>query len=483
MPIDDLMRGLDELEDNQQKYHDGEQYFMGTTPEYFASARLARALLATGTQFRVRMAKVPVDAVANRLEIEAVTVTDSDELTNMVQNEVWDANNLLLESPAIHRKTAMFGDSYVIVWPGEEEGSVQVFYNSPYNVRVIYEEEDPQKKAFAIKCWDQDSDSNTETGLKRANLYYDDVIEKWVTKVGSKGDKEADWVEWEDDEDASWPVENPYGQVPVFHFRNDRPYGTPEHEAAYGPQDAINKIVTTQMGTIDYHGFPQRYALTDPNVESDEAADFGDDDLEAEDITGGTSSLKAGPGELWWLQGVKAAGQFAVADPNAFLLPLDRYIRMMATVTETPLHLFDPQGDVPSGESLRTAEAPLIKKVINRQQHLAATWSEVFEFSVKVLTGKDVAGLVDVRWAPPASIDDRDSWQTAQLKLTVGVPLHQVLLEQGYTEDQVEEWEREREQRQREMEAKMKMAPDDERDTEQEKQPEQKPEEAPRDAA
>lgn len=42
-----------------------------------------------------------------------------------------------------------------------------------------------------------------------------------------------------------------------------------------------------------------------------------------------------------------------------FLAPLEVYIRMMAQVTNTPLHYFDPQTYTrlpPSGESIRAAE-------------------------------------------------------------------------------------------------------------------------------
>jgi hypothetical protein len=47
---------------------------------------------------------------------------------------------------------------------------------------------------------------------------------------------------------------------------------------------------------------------------------------------------------------------------------------------------------------------------------------------------------VDVRWTSPASLDDLDGWRTAEIKLSLGVPAKQLLLEAGYTESQVTEW-------------------------------------------
>jgi hypothetical protein len=50
------------------------------------------------------------------------------------------------------------------------------------------------------------------------------------------------------------------------------------------------------------------------------------------------------------------------------------------------------------------------------------------------------AGVIDIRWAPADSVSDLVGWQTALLKLQSGVPLAQVLLETGYTVDQVDDW-------------------------------------------
>jgi hypothetical protein len=123
---------------------------------------------------------------------------------------------------------------------------------------------------------------------------------------------------------------------------------------------------------------------------------------------------------------------------------MEFYVRMGATITNTPLHYFDPTGDAPSGESLRTAEAPFIKKVENRKLSFGDTWREVFQFVLQLL-GHDKAKVV-VHWKPSASNDDQFSWQVAQLKQGAGVPVEQTLLENGYTATQVEEWEAEGQQ-------------------------------------
>jgi hypothetical protein len=433
--MSDLIDGLEELDEAREGYEEAEAYYKNTMLEHFVSPRMLRALMASDISYRVRLAKIPVDAVANRLEIASITVPKDAGATAEIER-IWTNNNLLMEMPNLLHKKTMFGDAYMVVWPGED--SVDMFYNSPLSMRIVYDSENRRRIKYAVKQWVIGDDE-----YQRANLYYADRIERYYTKPGAKGDKESDWlpfIEDDDDElDDGSIVENPYGRVPVFHYRNGTPYGTPEHEAAYGPQDAVNKLIITHLSTIDYQGFPQRYALAEPFAGSDDAAEFGDEDEDATSTRPGSqSTLKSGPGEVWWLDGIKGVGQFQVADPDAFLKPLDRMTRLMASVTETPLHYFDPMGDSPSGEALRAKDGPLVKRIINRRQYDAATVADMFQFAL-LQRGIEVP-KVDVRWTAPAVLDDLDGWRAMVIKEEMGVPRRQILLEAGYTESQVSEW-------------------------------------------
>lgn len=470
----DLMEGLQVLANSLPDYHRAEMYYEATNPEFFASIRLRRALERTGITFRFNMAKTPVDVMADRLEINAIQVA-GDEQADQILQRIWDQNMMELESTNIHRRAGEFGDAYLLVWPtvvdpdddvdqsglsAEEEQEesdldyqqIDMFYNSPKTTRVVYDIENPIRKKYAIKKWTLPA----QLGMKakpptRVNLYYPDRIEKYVTTPNSKGNNRRDWIEFRDEDDEEWPVSNPFGEIPVFHFRTGTPYGDPEHRAAYGPQDAINKLIITHAATIDYYGFPQRYLLSDPTHGSDELADFDtSDDINRFEDTGHDSTLRAGPGEVWWLNGVRQAGQFNPPDPQVFLQPLEIYIRMMAQVTSTPLHYFDPQTYTrlpPSGESIRAAEVPLLKKVRRRQVTYGRGWTEAMQFALKIATWEDDAGAgriaqpnIVIRWTPGATIDDLVGWQMMKMKQDLGVPPRQTLLEAGYEENQVDAW-------------------------------------------
>lgn len=452
--MSDLIDALTELREARADYEQARAYYEGQVEEQFPSAFMRRLLGRDGkTPFRVNLACRAVDAVMDRLEISGLTTGD-DELDQVLEERVWRANRLDLEAPQIHLATLMFGDSYAFVWPSEPvdhtddpepepdgeyddtgAAGVDVFYNSPLTVRILYEEENPRRKRLAVKSWMVGRDQ--QTARTRVNLYYPDRIEKYISKPGSKGDKDEDFEPYIDDStDRHGVVANPWGEIPVFHFRTSAPYGRPEHINAYGPQDALTKLVINQMAASDFAAFPQRYGLTEANATTDDDIDWGETDTE--DPEEKESSLVASPGSLWVLRNYKAVGEFAPADVENFLRPMSVYVRFMAATTSTPMRWFDPSGDVPSGESVRADDAPLVKKVNNRQRWIAATWGEVGTFSLKILGYENVP--VSVRWTPPQIISDLEGWQTILAKQDAGVPIRTTLLEAGYTDAEVTSW-------------------------------------------
>jgi hypothetical protein len=222
----------------------------------------------------------------------------------------------------------------------------------------------------------------------------------------------------------------------------------PEHVNAFGPQDAIHKLVVSHMASVDYNAFPQRWAIMDPDYDTSEAA-MGDEGEYAFSIdTGATldqgmdpkSQLTADPASVWFMKGIQSYGQFPVGDPTAFLTPFTQYIHAMAVITQTPMHFLDPIVSNVSGESLRVIEAPFAKKVRNRQLSFGATWRDVFRFVLK-LKGQPKPADVQVHWVPAATVNDLSTLQGQMIKQQLGVPVRQILEEQGYTPEQLDSWQ------------------------------------------
>jgi hypothetical protein len=433
----DLHTATQALANADPGYRKAQGYYCGDIPEVFASVRLRRAMRVTGIAFQFNFARLPVDARSERIQISTVTATPDS--ANTALEELWKSNKLNLVSRQIQRRALELGDGYAMVWPDPDDESgntVDICYNSPRSVRVFYDPERPLKKTFAVKQWSVDPNTI------RADLYYPDRIEKYI-RIG-KGAKAA-WTQYVDEPGDEWPYENPFGEIPFFHFRTDDPYGEPCHKGFYGPQDAIHKLIISHMAGVDYQAFPQRYALVHPDSDTSEPASADEDEFAFANDTGATSpdtegrsQFQADPGSVWFMQGIQGVGQFDVASPANFTDPMLTYLRFGAQITNTPIHRIDPTGDAPSGESLRTSEAPFVKACQDLMESFEDTWCELFTFALKV-AGVAVSDI-DVQWKPAQSVDDVEGWQTVQTKLAAGLPVRQAFLEAGYSTDQVEEW-------------------------------------------
>lgn len=445
----DLIDAYTELCAARPGYAKAEAYFDGDVDEIFASDKVAKMLAKSNLDEldEINFARIPVTAVTDRLHITAITAGDDapdEDIAALIKR-----NELDEELPALHTRACSQGDAYLMVWPvTNEDGGVEavdMFVNGAATVRVIYDDENPLRKKLAIKSWRIGCGKDQQI---RADLYYpalpgeiDGRIERWVW-AGKHSGKQNKWEPYTGDgQDAVLP--NPWGEIPFFHYRTGRPYGRPEHYAAYGPQSAINKIVLGHLATVDFQSLPQRYGLIDPTVDqSGMQSDFDpesplDDGADPESPLN-PSQLRNDPGELWLLQGLKGVGQFEAANPQTYLQPFDRYVKAMAQVTSTPFQEFDSTGDAISGEARREARAALTARVQARQRSFGATHADAFEFALRLLGYDDLN--VTVRWQPADYRDDSEGWATVDAKIKAGVPRERALVEAGCPPELVESW-------------------------------------------
>lgn len=481
--MDDLEEALQELTEAMPKYEKAQAYYEGEVPEKFISAQVRKLLSGSDTDFRVNMAGRVVTAVLDRMEVASVTAepldeddTDetpddnpSDDSLDPDPNDedqteepdpddelspeekalddaiakIWRDNQMDIESPEIHEKMLEYGDAYLFVGLNEdEEGVVDLYYNSPLNVRILYDDENPRKKRLAIKRWCVGHKANERT---RLNLYYEDCTYKFISAGKSKGTSAQEYEIYVDDStDETGRLENETGEIPFFHFRTARPYGRPEHKNAYGPQDGITKLITNMMSNTDFTAFPQRWGMQDTGTSTDDDLDWGEADSETVDTTDPVdlqSQLISGPGRIWMLRNMKAVGQFATGDVEQFLKPINAFAGMMAATTGTPISYLQQAMGSPatptSGESQRKGESPLISKINARQMSAESTWSDALGYGLRL---KGLTGEAKVRWAPTQVVSGESGWKAVQEQQKAGVPIRQSLLEAGYTDAEVSSW-------------------------------------------
>lgn len=451
--IEDLAEGWEALEVALPAYKEAEQFAQGKVGEIFANQRMRVALQAVSRKYRFNVCETVIKSLMAKVKLRSITVGDSPEATKFLR-EQYDHNQMVTYWPHLFELAGTFGDAYLMTWDefgpdGETTGNLVYTVLDPKHCRILYDPENERIPRFGIRRWTLKRPGE-ELKRWRVDLLYGDRIEHWVSREGvlageNKPFDPSDWAPVTDPEDeTASETENPYGVVPLQHFRTDLVYGKPVHRNAYGPQNALTKMLVSQVTTSDSQTFRERWRLLEEGGELDNATDdpIWDDDADAtETDLKLTDTSASGPGAEHIFSGTKAVGEFQVTDPQAFLGPAEFYMRLAAQFTRSPFHYFDPSGDVPSGESLKTADAPLTEKANDwKEQHLEGALIQHARLCL-LMGGKDVGdnGIL-VAWEPSETATTKDEWETVKLKQDLGVPQGQTLVEAGYETETVEEW-------------------------------------------
>jgi hypothetical protein len=420
----------------------------------------------------------------------------SDSATNLL-GRVIKENELDVRYRTWNRKALRDGDAYIIVWPDQNVPpdaapelsgdidvqdvatplGVNITYGDPRFCRMFYDPENPRRKLFFAQMWMQ-SDKDRKERI-RMNLFYPDRIEKWISNEGTKQKKAADFRRYIDpDQDgdndypgsgddpdgdtapaASWPMPNPYGRVPVFHLRTDVDFGKPEHRNAWAEQAGLSQSVEILMTTMSFSAYPQRWALQeadslgnqsvreDPFAEHSPADwdhDYAEEALSTTTVNAGAisnetgSEWEANPGSIQLFKNFRSVGQFATADVSTLIEPINKFANLISTATNTPLWKFAGLGTtMPSGEALKIAEEPLVRKVLDRMALFAGAWQAAYEFALAVL---NITARVTVSWANPVTNDLMEVWNLVEKKISLGVPRDVAFMEAGVPEAQAQEW-------------------------------------------
>lgn len=443
----DLKRGLDVIDDRRDDYITGRDMYDGTRAEVAASKYVRKIINQNAEAFPVSLAHIPVDVIVNMIELTDLDVDDKN--VAKVLAVVTEANDLDDGAEDWLRKAAYFGDYYVIIDPREELApnviipeSVRWVGSSPLTTVRVYDKADERTPLYGAKVWEDGK-------LWRARLYYDDCTVKLVTPKGvAEPSAKMFDLDFEQDPEEAF-VFHPGGRMLIAHLAIDgKPYGTPLHRKAWGPQDAVTKISASNMGNIEALGLPARWALLDPMAEIDDDIDddFGTDGpgttgSKADGMTTATngSKVRVEPGGISYLRGIKEVGTFDNGDKGSvFLTNMDWYVRVMAVACGIPLFEFDLNGDQPSGESRRRAMARALTKAKRVRRNAGGFLEQLAETTIALLNL--TASKAKATFYPIETSTDKEGIELVGLKIKNGVPVRVALLEAGYTDTQVDEW-------------------------------------------
>jgi hypothetical protein len=442
-----------------EKYLKTRNYYDGFQQMEFATVKFEQAF---GNQFATfsynRCASV-IDAMADRLQLTGFDVEGDDQALSgkeMAEEEasgpgaeevedplqeaidaIWSANRLDRKQGELHTESLKTGDAYLVVWPeAQPDGSfVPKFHVNKAGTMAVALDEDTRERQLAVKAWKVTT--GPLGGKWRVTFYYPDRIEKWVTRAKHDGMSKiaADYEPYNPSLEGritteAWPLPNPFKEIPVFWFPNNSSFGEwgrSELRDVIPIQDALNKACMDLLVAMEYGAFRQRWVT---------GMGFGQPDINGKV----QSPFKSGPGEVWSGPPNANFGDFAATDLSQFLAVEESYDAKISNVARIPQHWLSlSMANPPSGEALKTAEAPFVAKIKDRQISFGNTWEDAFRLALKMFGVNPLPNLT-ARWTSAELRSDLDRAQVSQLKAAVGVPNEQLWAELDYTASQIEEF-------------------------------------------
>lgn len=391
-------------------YYDGEQ------PTVYTVKRLEEIFKNVDAVFIENWCAVVIDSVRDRINLNRVIVPDAVQGT---WDRIWDGAQLALESDDVHEAALVAGEAYFIAWPDEANEAPQGFVNDPRLCHVFYDSTNPRIKRFAAKWWVTDDER------LRMTLYYPDRLEYYQTSQKAESVQNASAFTPLEEGNA----ENPFGEIPVFHFRLARRRSKSDLANVIPIQNGINKLLADMMVAAEYGAFKQRYVIS--NAET-------------------LGKLKNAPNEVWDLpagDGIgqqTAVGQFDATPLDNYLKAIDNLSMAVSSITRTPKHYFFSIGSNLSGEALNAMEAPLNKKAQDRIDRFVPEWREAARFLLKIAGVEVPAGEIRPVFDRPEVSLPRTEAEITDMEVRSGMPLTTSLRRRGWSEADLERMEQDR---------------------------------------
>ena len=404
----DLEVAFAALRDKQTAYNLLWDYYNGDHPLVYSAARLREVFRNMDARFVENWCAVVVDTPLERLALQRMTVAGDDEATTTLET-LWTGLQLGLDADDVHLCALVTGEAFLFVWPDEQEQPT-AYYNDSRLCHITYNAENPRVADYGAKWWQDDK-------TYHINLYYPDRIEYYAT--GKKSTLPESAAAFKPSEE---PQDNPYGIIPLFHFRPERRAAISALDDVIPIQAAINKLLADMMVSAEFGAFRQRWVISN--------ADLG--------------TLRNAPNEIWMIpsgdglsQGT-AVGEFSETSLENYDKSIERRIAAISAITGIPSYYFFRQGgQPPSGEALVTMEAPLNKKVRRYIRRFTPIWQQAMAFMLR-LQGLVVApAAITPVYASPETVPPKMQAEIRHLDVGTGIPLVTELRREGWSEQEL----------------------------------------------
>lgn len=403
--------------DRYDRYYRGD-YELTLSPRFTRNEDLAELLASSVDNWM----SIVVDSVGERLHVEGFRLGENIAGDRRAWR-IWQENNLDAEADLGFLEALIHGEAYTLVWPDATDPSKpRIYMEHPSQVIVASSPEDRRARLAALKSWTEDD------GRVMATLYLPDEIWKFEAPARSSG---ASNIRWKDREVSGepFPLPNKFGVVPVVPILTRRRMlgpGVSEIDNVITVQDRINRLTLEMMVAAYFAAFKQRWATglaipVDPQTQQP------------------IEPFRGAVEHLWTSKSKDTSfGEFQATDLENYVKVIEMQVQHVAVKTRTPPHYLFLRGNMPSGESLRTAETGLVKKVLSRQKGYGEGLEETMRLAFQV-AGVQPRGLetMETQWADPESRTESEHVDGVMKRMALGIPLRQLWEDLDYSQEQI----------------------------------------------
>jgi hypothetical protein len=358
--------------------------------------------------------------------------------------KIWNVNDMDFQCPLILQTAAIFGDTYVLVSPGVEEGDEPII--TAEDPRFCIVENDPRyptKTLAGLKMWQDDLTSSIRAVLYMPKRVYEfegpAVTDIMGTDTATLTKRLTTNGILAGGFNLVKSIPNPAEEVTLYRGNWQPAFGTMgrgEFEDVLDIQDRINHTILERMVISKNQAFNQRW-ITGAK--------------KAEDFKGGADMVWA------TLDSDAKFGQFEAADLTQILEAVRDDVGDMAAVSQTPAtYLMNRMVNV-SGDTLTQDQSALVTKTSLREEAMGWMFEKVIRGAFKMSgnTAKAEETEVVTLWKG-SQIHTLAELADSFTKFTAGgVPLDVAMRLTGlFTNDQIESSKKQFEEQQK-MEQKM----------------------------
>lgn len=390
-----------------------DRYYRGHHPLPDVPRKLREEYRQMLIRSRSNFMRIVVEAPAERLRVQGFRVgeetsADSDDWA------WWLASGMGTQAGLSIVDSLVMGRSYLAVYPSPTGPRVRV--EDPRTTIVDYDPDDASLRAAALTAW-----IDEWTGNVMAEVTTRFTVARWVCRrpqvLASSMWPRSEWQ-------PGWPIReldvsqqalasreepahtfgqwmaqwelvdsypNTWGLIPVIPVVNNpatgrRPDGESELADVYTTQDRINDMLFNRSLAAWTTAYRQKWA-TGLDIPVDEHGNA-------------VQPYEAAIDRLWVAGDPDVKfGEFSANDLKPYIESIEEDVQHIAVQTRTPRHYFLVQGQAPSGDAIKSAEAGLVAKVVAKQAHIGAAFAEAVRVRHLVAEGRDVP--VETVWADP----------------------------------------------------------------------------------